>query len=192
MGRYLTSHRATTDTRSPKPHRARLKGDDGASLIEGALVAPFIFVMLFGLLEISMMLQTHLAIRYAIDDATREISLSSDIAAVDDVAMATLASRTDAMVSADIVAAAIYAPDAISDAPSASCQAGTGSATCQSYDASAVAAGDASCSGSFCPDTRDEDSLIGIWIKVEHRSVTGLFPDQTITAHHVQRVSPGA
>lgn len=139
-----------------------------------------------------MLLQTHLAIRYAIDDATREISLSSSIAEVDDVAMATLSRRTDAMVSADITNVAIYAPDAISDGPSAGCQSGTASATCQHYDAAAVALGDASCSGPFCPDTRDEDSLVGIWIEVEHRSITGIFPNQTITAQHVQRVSPGA
>jgi len=192
MGRFPNSHQPTSDTSSSEPSRRRLHGDDGATLVEGAIVAPVIILLLFSLLELSLLLQTHLAVRYAIDDATREISLSSDVTSVDDVAMATLQKRTDAMVSADIENVVIYQPDAIVDGPSAGCRGGSSSATCQTYGAADVASGVANCTGSFCPDTRDDDSLIGIWIKVRHNSITGIFPDQTITAKHVQRVSPAA
>ena len=169
-----------------------MRGDDGAALVEGAIVAPIIVFLVFGLLELSMLLQTHLAVRAAVNDAAREVSLSSNGDQVDQAAVNQLLRRSAGTVSADLESIVIYSPDSVGDAPAVACRTGGSSATCQSFTGEEAEAGSISCGSTLCSGSRDDDSLVGIWVRVRYNSVTGLLPDSIITAQHVQRVSPAA
>jgi hypothetical protein len=49
----------------------RLKGTDGANLIEGAIITPILILLTFGIIEFSMVFFTYLALQNGVSQATR-------------------------------------------------------------------------------------------------------------------------
>lgn len=69
----------------------RFRGDDGAVLIEAALITPLLFMFLFGIFEFSGMLQSYSGASHTIRTGARVLSAAANDPMADQVALARMA-----------------------------------------------------------------------------------------------------
>ena len=195
--RSLTKNRGSNDGQHPKPSKAsdtarRFGGDDGAALVELALVAPVLILLLFAMAEVGLAWRTSTSTADAIRQATLDASSPAGDRYGDLNALETIVANLDAN---NIEYVTIYdTTDPGGQAP-AGCIAGSVPGVCNTYRAAdlvRVANGTVSrdtldettCAGAFdsdwCPLDRSTGSQLGIQIRLEHEYITGIVPGSGI------------
>ena len=190
----------------------RRDGEEGLALLETAIVAPFLILLVLGIWEFSNGWQSNLTIQATVRAGARTGSgLGNDRAADYSVLQAIKAGLTDFSAS-DIQQVIVYRATAVNgDVPSTCITSGSSDALdCNSYTGTqvntltmAAFTGDAitGCTGTspdrfWCPTGRSVSQLspdyVGVYIRALSRYQTGFFPGSGITVEKtmVMRIEP--
>ena len=161
----------------------------GASLVEFALVMPIIAFILFGIVDVGFGMQAREAVSLSLSDATRTGAVARQSPDADIQVLEAIADRLETAVGVEINRVVIDNADDILSEPSATCRAGTPETGCNVYDSITSLPG--GCTGGWCPDDREADDLLGVWIDAEYTTVTDYSPfDLQWTDHAVVIVEP--
>jgi len=192
-----------TDVHSPTPtapstrgsrdqsHRptspGRLTGDSGAALVELAIVAPVLILLVLGMAEMGMAWRASTVASDAVRQAALDASSPAGDRNADLYALETLASNIDPTTIKSVI---IYKADTGNNGAAPTGCAGNG--TCNTYGPAdlvralngTLTLDEASCAGAvdenWCPLDRDSPDQLGIEIVVEHNYVTGIIPGSGI------------
>jgi Flp pilus assembly protein TadG len=77
--------------------RARLRRDDGAAAVETALVMPLLILVVFGVIEFSMLIKDHMAMNSAVRAASRVASAEPKTSSFADDAIAAIQTQGSAL-----------------------------------------------------------------------------------------------
>jgi Flp pilus assembly protein TadG len=185
----------------PKSVRER-----GAALVEFALVAPVLMLLIFGAFEYGMFFKDYLTVANTTRTGARVGSAAGSSADADYQILQAVKAAAAALPggSASIQQISIYKSASAGGSPTTTCQT-TSSATdkCNTYTASAFSqpsskfgCGAGSLDSVWCPTTRVDSQAIGpdyigVWVKTTHGFVTKLFgTSRTITDSVVMRIEP--
>lgn len=178
-------------------------------MVESAIVILPFFVLLFGILEGSLLLSDALTSSHISKAGVRTASALGADQQTDYQVLKTVAREGRALNRGDIQLIVIYKATSFGAAPPAACRAGTPvQNVCNVYVASDLdrGPGDFGCAsagvldGSWCPTTRKTalsvdaggpPDFVGVWIKTNHRMISGIVGEnRTITERSVQRIEP--
>lgn len=177
---------------SPVSCRSR-EDERGAAIVEFALVATFLFTVIFGMIEGGLMVRARNAVHSATDDATRRGAIAADDPLADWMILQQLRGR-GLLSAATVNFVVVYRSDEGSAPPTAACQAGTAVADeCNVYTRADfdVAPGSFGClsaalDANWCPTTRvagaGDFDYLGVWVDARHDSITGFLGDIDIKA----------
>jgi Flp pilus assembly protein TadG len=193
----------------------RLAGDDGAVLVEFALVLPLIVLMLLGVFEYGTAWRESLNIAGAVRAASRQAANVGSGRSADYLAIQSFASVMGAAKNVTVTKLVVYKTTSATGAPlDPSCftsAAPSASYQCNVYTGTQVAniganyltnfgPSDTSCTGAWdanwCPLVRkdlqsDPPDYLGVYVEVTYRGVTKLIPTtRTFTDKAVTRIEP--
>ncbi len=182
--------------------RGRGTGDRGAALTETALLAPWFFLLVFGIIEFGMAFRDRLSVDSATQNGARMGAIQGDGLATDYAILGEATHYLDIAGDAENVRIVVYKATGPGDAPPAGCTAGNPQlGVCNVYSLTGIddptnfgcLAGDLDVS--WCPSSRDvtatSGDYLGVWIRAERPYITGLFGDRvTLTASTVVRIEP--
>jgi hypothetical protein len=183
-----------------------VNGERGATLLEFALVAPVLLLLIFGAFEYGMFFKDYLTVSNTTRTGARVGSAAGSSADADyQILQAVKAAATALPGGANAIQQiSIYRASSTGGGPTSTCQT-TSSITdkCNTYTASVFTqpatkfgCGTGSLDSAWCPTTRvDSQALgpdyIGVWVKTTHGFVTKLFgTSKTITDSVVMRIEP--
>ena len=188
-----------------RPHRRTR----GATIVEGAIVMIPFFVLLFGLIEGSLLLSDSLTTSHVSKAGARTASALGADLQTDYHVLRAIAREGRALNRADVELIVVYRATSYGAEPSATCRGGTAvSGECNVYVAADLdrTASDFGCltagalDSSWCPTTRKTalsaeaggpPDFVGVWVKTDHRMVSGLVgQNRTLVERSVQRVEP--
>ncbi|MDZ7577466.1 MAG: TadE/TadG family type IV pilus assembly protein [Candidatus Nanopelagicales bacterium] len=177
--------------------RADVRGDRGGVAVEFALIAPILIALLFGVIEFSLLLRDHVATTSLVRAGARTASSmprSSDMVASTVAAMERAGSALPKNAYEELWIYRARADGAPQDGSFETCDTecvrytwdddgqfrrSTGS----DWDPETVNA---------CPGDPEADS-VGVYLRAEHKWLTGMFTDSTMVADHsVMRFEPVA
>jgi hypothetical protein len=186
---------------SRHPNRsARLAGQDGAVLIEFAMVFPFLMLLSMGVLEFGFIFRSNIMVSDTASSVSRSMANFGPERTADYNGLVTsIAGLSTLPAAAEVQRVVIFDADALeSDIDSCKSmsltpgQVGGIADICNVYTWDAILAADpndfdgVACSDSdwdhrFCPLDRIDDPVagltaVGVWIDVEQKSVTHMFP----------------
>jgi hypothetical protein len=178
----------------------------GAALVEFALVAPVLMLLIFGAFEYGMFFKDYLTVSNTTRTGARVGSAAGSGADADYQILQAVKAAATALPggSNSIQQISIYKSTSSGGGPTATCQTGS-SATdkCNTYTpsvfsqpASKFGCGAGSVDSVWCPTTREDSQAIGpdyigVWVKTTHGFVTKLFgTSKTITDNVVMRIEP--
>ena len=187
-------------------------GESGLALIETAIVAPFLILLMLGIWEFSNGWQSNLAIQTSVRAGARTGSgLGNDRAADYAVLQAVKAGMTD-FATSDVQTVVVYKASAANGDPPPGCLTGTSSAalSCNVYTGAELntltlgaftGTAATGCTGTapdrfWCPTTRSvsqaNPEYIGVYVRALSRYQTGFFPGTGITVEKnmVMRIEP--
>lgn len=159
--------------------------DRGAAVVEAAIVTPVVLGVILLILEGGFLLFNHLTVNHAVTDAARVAIVARNDEEADARILHELRDRTVGVRRDEIDRIVIFRADSFDDVPAESCITepviDAGGATCSVYGAADLdrVADHLTCG--WCPSDRNERELIGVWVRVDHRSLTGLTPEITLT-----------
>lgn len=166
--------------------RRRCRGDDGAVVIEAAIAGLLFFTLLLGVVEFGLAFFDYLTTANMSRVGARTGSTLGHTTAADYQILQQVKAATSSMPTANIQAIVVYQATGIGAAPTPGCTtASSASAECNFYTASNFSTPLSSfdCSGIdkyWCPTTRkdaasDPPDYLGVYIRVLHPNVTGMF-----------------
>jgi Flp pilus assembly protein TadG len=178
----------------------------GATLLEFALIAPVLLLLIFGALEYGMFFKDYLTVSNVTRTGARVGSAAGSGADADYQILQAVKVAATALPggSNSIERVSIYRATSAGGGPSATCQTTSSAADrCNTYTASAFTqpvtkfgCGAGSIDSVWCPTTRGDSQAIGpdylgVWVKTTHGFVTKLFgTSRTITDGVVMRIEP--
>jgi len=178
----------------------------GATLLEFALVAPVLLLLIFGAFEYGMFFKDYLTVSNTTRTGARVGSAAGSSADADYQILQAVKAAANALPggAASIEQISIYRAASAGGGPTSTCQT-TSSVTdrCNTYTgavftqpASKFGCGAGSLDSAWCPTTRvDSQALgpdyIGVWVKTTHGFVTKFFgSSRSITDSVVMRIEP--
>ena len=184
-------------------HR-RGRGDQGATLVESALITPVLLLFIFGIFEFGFAFRDYLAVANVTRDAAREASVAGNVLDADYRVLRAIDRASAALPDGAIDRIVVWeATGPTQDVP-AGCKSGTpddgtSGSYCNVYaDADLnrpevefgcqeIAAGDPYDSKDrfWCPRDRDVSAgsgldYVGIYVEITHQYITGLFGDSVV------------
>ncbi|MEM9468076.1 MAG: TadE/TadG family type IV pilus assembly protein [Actinomycetota bacterium] len=181
-------------------HR-RGHGDNGATLVESAVVTPVLLLFIFGIFEFGFAFRDYLAVANSTRDAAREASVAGNVLDADYRMMRAIERASAALPDGAIEEIVIWEASGPTDTVPSGCQgalAGT-AGLCNVYRDSAlslpessfgcqeVALGDPLDSPDrfWCPGDREVSvgaglDYVGVYIRITHEYITGLFGDEVV------------
>ena len=192
-------------------HRAaRARGDRGLAMVEMAIVAPFLALMMAGILEYGTLWRDNLTVTSSSRAAARVASNLGDSHLADYEALLSLNSGLSAIDGFTLEGVMIYDAVAADGEPHSSCFDASGdprdsTGYCNFYTAAQVTAmvgidcstscaefpDNSNCAGGlavhFCPqDDRETDqntglTSVGVWVRIQRDYFTGIFPGDGVT-----------
>lgn len=192
--------------------RSARPAERGVSVVEAAFVTPVFFVLIFGVLEMGLLVNSYLSTSNMTRTSTRVASAVGDQYEADLAILNSVTSGDSMMVSGTLRTVVVFlasGPDA--EVPAA-CKAASVVGSCNRYTGADLAGslalppestqfgcGPAAQDRFWCPNDRKRDlqgpksppDHVGVWIEVEHRYLTGIFGRTfTITDQVVMRMEP--
>jgi hypothetical protein len=183
----------------------------GAVLVEATFVTPIFLMLVFGIVEVGLAMNDNLALAHAVRAGTRVASASGNDLLADYGVIQAIKRETAAMDRDQIQRVVVYRATKMGEAPSQTCQDGTsesrtgpGYRPCTVYDRqdldrqkSKWGCKPAEGLEVWCPTARKVTQAnggteyVGVWMKVEHSWVTGMFGSTAIlTDQSVIRLEP--
>ncbi len=181
----------------------------GATLVESAIVLIPFFLLIFGLIEGSLLLSNSLTTSHVSKAGARTASALGADLQTDHHVLKAIAREGRALNRGDVQLIVIYRATSYGAEPTATCRAGTPvTGLCNVYVAADLdrTAADFGCQtataldGPWCPTTRKTalsteaggpPDFVGVWVKTNHRMVSGLVGEnRVLTERSVQRVEP--
>lgn len=188
----------------------RLSGDRGVAIVEMAIVAPFLALLIAGIFEFGTLWRDDLTVETSTRAAARVVSNLGDDHLADYEAILSLNAGLNALPGVTVEGVLIYDGSASDGAPDSRCFDGAGdprgwSGECNYYSAADLAhiatincttscsefPSSSSCSGGYtqyyCPQLHRTGSLasgldsVGVWVRIERDFITGLFPGDGVT-----------
>jgi Flp pilus assembly protein TadG len=203
--------RTDTDDRgptkgSPLTTQRKPANERGAALLEFALVAPILILLVFGIVEYGMFFKDYLTVSNATRAGARVGSAAGSNADADYQILQAVKTAAAALPGGanSIEHVTIYRSATTGGAPTATCRTTSSAADrCNVYTASAFnqpvqrfGCGPGSLDSAWCPSTRQDSQAIGpdyigVWVKTTHSFVTRMFgTSRTITDSVVMRIEP--
>lgn len=198
-------------------HRQRAagrgRGERGVAVTEFAIVAPFLALLVAGIVEFGTLWRDNLTVTSATRSAARVVSSAGDSQGADYEGIQSLRAALESLDGITIDAVLIYDAAALDGEPHPDCfdangdPQGSSLGRCNLYTNSQIESltfGDfVGCTGpdaNFCPLTDREvaqqvgTTNVGVWVRVERDFFTELIPGDgiTITDHTVMKVEPEA
>ncbi len=187
-------HDHTKTTPTPR----RLRGDSGGALVETAIVAPLLIILVLGMAEMGLAWRASTEVSDAVRQAALDASAPAGDRNADIYALENLGSiiDPDTIVSVIIYKAAGTGTDG---GVPAGC---SGAGTCNTYSSAdvlravngTISVNETSCAGDFdsnwCPLDRDVPDQVGVAVVVEHSYVTGIIPGSGILTIEDQSTFP--
>lgn len=178
----------------------------GASLLEFALVAPVLLLLIFGAFEYGMFFKDYLTVSNTTRTGARVGSAAGSSADADYQILQAVKAAANALPggASSIQQITIYKSTSAGGGPSGACQTASSAADkCNTYTAAAFAqpvtkfgCGAGSIDSVWCPTTRSDSQAVGpdylgVWVKTTHGFVTKLFgTSRSITDSVVMRIEP--
>jgi hypothetical protein len=176
--------------------RRRARGDDGAVLVEAALLFPLLLLMVFGIMDIGFGFRDRLTVQTAIRSGVRAGSAMGADRAADYEVLQGIRSAIADIPSAKIERIVVFRSATVGGAVPVQCAAGVatsiGTEPCNVYTAADLVrprsdfTGVSTCDPSapdkdWCPTSRETRAsvgtdYIGVWIRVQHDAVSGVLP----------------
>lgn len=203
----LLSHR---QRRGPL-HRAATRFERGVTLIEAAFVTPIFFVLIFGVVEISLAMNDNLALAHTVRAGSRVASAAGADPYADFGILKAIARESAALPRGQVQTIVVYRATKFGDPPSPSCQAGNPAPTTSANPCNVYTAADFNrprvdfgCKTGqnldqyWCPIHRNViltgasgPDFVGVWMKIEHPWVTNMFGSTlTLTDSSVIQLEP--
>ncbi len=168
-----------------------MSGSRGATIIEAAIIAPVLFVLLFGILEAGFLFRDYLTIGNTTREGAREASVAANDGLADFRALAAIERASSALPDAAIAKIIIFKATGPGDTVPAGCLAGAVTGLCNVYSPAdfALTETDFGCDtvlpdpdSYWCPSDREVSistgqDYIGIYVDMTHKAITGLFGD---------------
>jgi TadE-like protein len=187
----------------------RGRGDRGVALIEMALVAPFLALLVAGIVEFGTLWRDDLTVTSATRSAARVVSNAGITEGADLEGILSLRAALKSIEGVTVEGLLIYNASASDGQPDSDCFDSGGNPRsrtnlCNFYTASQIetltSSSFSACTGpdaSFCPLNRDNTQLggttdLGVWVRVQRDFITGLIPGDgiTITDYTVMKLEP--
>jgi hypothetical protein len=181
-------------------------GERGASLLEFALVAPVLLLLIFGAFEYGLFFKDYLTVSNTTRTGARVASAAGSSADADYQILQAVKAAANALPGGSnaIQQISIYKSTSVGGAPTTACQTASSAADkCNVYTASDLSqpltrfgCGAGSLDSVWCPTTRQDSQAIGpdyigVWVKTVHGFVTKLFgTSRAITDGVVMRIEP--
>jgi len=197
----------TRSHHSGMPGRRR-RSDRGVAIVEGALMAPVFFLLIFAILEMSLVLRQYLGITSATRATARTASAVGNDADADHAVLTEFEKLFKTVDRSEIEYMIVFKPsgpevDLDTAAALAACKVSSVAGLCNRYVASDVdrPAADFGCGGGspdrfWCPSTREvaltgPPDFIGIYVKSRYRAITGIVGQSyDLTDQVIFRVEP--
>jgi Flp pilus assembly protein TadG len=178
----------------------------GAALLEFALVAPILILLVFGIVEYGMFFKDYLTVSNTTRAGARVGSAAGSNADADYQILQSVKTAAAALPggASSIERITIYRSASTGGAPTSTCQTTSSAADrCNVYTADALTqpvtrfgCGPGSLDSVWCPTTRQDSQAIGpdyigVWVKTTHSFITRMFgTSRTITDTVVMRIEP--
>ena len=189
----------------------RARGERGSVLVEAAFITPVLFFLLFSVLEFGMAFRDYLAVANTTRDGARAASVFANNTSADFDVLQAIANSSNVISRRDIQKIVIYKASGPNTPVPTNCTTSAAGilATCNVYSATALdlaktefgCRSDRNLDRYWCPTARKvaesgpngPPDYIGVWIKVNHTWVTGLFGNSvTFRDSTVMRIEPQA
>ena len=158
-------------------------------IVETALVAPVVLLLIFGIFEAGMLLLSHLSLEETTRDASRTLAIHGKNADSDVRVLDTISVKLDNIRGDSIQRIVIYQATDVDAEPSAICRTGSGSGSvsdgCSIYTSADFGLDEFAVTCGWCPVDRIPGELIGLWIAYQYESTTGLFPGAPLEKYAV-------
>ena len=192
---------------------ARARGDRGVAIVEFAIVAPFLALLVAGIVEFGTLWRDNLTVTSATRSAARVVSSAGDTEGADYEGIQSLRAALASIDGVTIEAMMVYDAGAVDGQPHGDCFDGSGDPigsavrNCNLYTAAQIESLPLSdfsgCGGpdsNFCPLTEREvaqqvgTTNVGVWVRISRSYFTGVFPGDgvTITDYTVMKIEPEA
>jgi hypothetical protein len=198
----------------------RARGERGVAMVEMAIVAPLLALVVGGMVEFGMLWRDDMTASASTRAAARVASNLGDDNLADYEALLALDAGLSGLTNLNVEGVLIYNASAADGEPHPSCFDGSGdpvdsAGRCNYYTAAQLTAisgidcstacsefpDDASCASGwatyFCPQTRSTSqgsgtTIVGVWVRIQRDYITGMLPGDgvTITDQTVMRVEP--
>ncbi|HET9770235.1 MAG TPA: TadE/TadG family type IV pilus assembly protein [Acidimicrobiia bacterium] len=186
--------------------RSQSRNERGAALLEFALVAPILILLVFGIVEYGMFFKDYLTVSNTTRAGARVGSAAGSGADADYQIIQSVKAAAAALPGGanSIERITIFRSTSAGGGPTTTCQTTSSAADrCNVYTATALnqpvtrfGCGPGSLDSVWCPTTRQDSQAIGpdyigVWIKTTHGFITKLFgTSRTITDSVVMRIEP--
>lgn len=192
----------------PRPLRTRARHrrtERGASLIEGAIIAPVFFGLLFILIEGSFLLRVNLSVNHAAREAARVEAVQGNKSFTDRLALEALESNLISLDPTKVKRVVVWKASGPGDTVPTACKTAPQTNLCNSYANTKALTASAGCISTaadrfWCPATRNRilsparggpPDYVGVWVRFEHNTLTGLFGSTaSVEATAIIRIEP--
>ncbi len=178
----------------------RVRGDNGSTLVESAIITPVLLLFVFGIFEFGFAFRDYLGVANATRDGAREASVAGNALDADYRMLRAIERASAALPDGALERIVVWEATGPDDTVPAGCANGTASTgVCNVYSGAdltvpetsfgcqAVASGDPVDSPDrfWCPTGREVSvgaglDYVGIYIRITHQYITGLFGDDVV------------
>jgi len=183
--------------------RRRARTERGATLIEGVIVAPVVFLLIFAVFEFGLLFKDYLSMSAGIRDSARLATTVGSSTSADYQVLQNIKTRTPALDPNDIIRIVVFkASGPSSDVPVA-CKTASVTNVCNSYVKTDLNRPSTDFTGVgsspdryWAPANRkdrlsDPPDYVGVWMKIRHTTVTSFVPlNKDLEDIIVMRIEP--
>jgi hypothetical protein len=170
--------------------RRRRANSRGAALVEGALVTPIVILAMFAIIDAGLLLFTKLTTNEVVGEVAREAIVLRDDEDADELILDALEDRMTGLNRAQLERLVIYRADGIDADPPAACTTGAVASSdvdnCSAYGPDDLDKDWDELDCGWCSGAREDGHLVGIWVRLEFNSATGLLPSVSMTERQVR------
>ena len=166
-----------------------MKRDRGAALVEAAFITPVVMALILMVVEVGMLMFSDLTVTNAAGDGARVAIVARDAEDADAQILARIKRSTQGLQRAQIERIVIWQATSLESTPPTACTTGTPQSSLE-LDCSVYTPADLDKEYQFltcgwCPEERQETNLIGVYVRMTYRSVTGLLNSVTLTEQKI-------
>jgi Flp pilus assembly protein TadG len=178
-----------SERRAPRPRRAlahRAHGDDGAVIVEAAIIGPIFFVVVFAIMEFGIAYANYLSLGNVVRAAARQEAIQGNAVSADWATLQSIKRSKGMLDMSRVEQIVIFKADTPQSGVPVNCKTSSQSGVCNRFTASQWndALGSSwTCSTpaiqSWCPSSRSvsfgNTTLVGVYIEYRHSYITKLF-----------------